>query len=984
MLTKKKLLHDSDSDVKPKKRTLKLPPLVPAYQPDIQPETWAMPSNFGFHEWMAKTFKYKKQHKLSNLFSYQALIKDFMQSSSPYRGLLLYHGLGVGKTRTAISTAEVLSSDYEVVVLLPAALKTNFFAEVQKIGYQLFRLDQHWVFVDVDTERFKDVCERIRLLKDDDPTNSDSLSKYIKKQKGVWLPIDGKDSNLGDLDELDRIALQKQLEKMMEKHYKFIHYNGVNLNKIKQLTNNGTENPFDNKVVIIDEVHRFISRATGSGKITKKLYTLLMKANNMKLLLLTGTPITNKPIELAYIFNLLNGDIAQWCIKYPSSKAFNQDVIFDYLKNNKYIDNFVIQHDMHEVQIGLVPNGFEIANIGTRELQKSVSKTTQSKILDTIKTQLFNAGVGSESSEFVLRTYPLLPKEEKDFKEYFINEDGSVKNPMLLSRRIMGLVSYYESYNVEDYPRQNEIQYVHIPMTDEQFSRYTTMRQVEIEKERKAAMFSKLQRSNVDADRAANVYRSFTRAICNWVFPQGIERPVPSKMSQMKKEMDDDEINFNAEKKKKKPFTNEGEEDGSDIEISNSDSETDDENEGPDIPLKYSQLINKAIGKVVESKERYLKGEGLKAHGPKMYEIIKRLKHCKGSALIYSVFRTVEGLRLLSLAMDSAGYAQLKVKKNSKHEWVIDVKTEDFAKPKYTQFISGSSEETTIIMNIFNSNFDQLPPNIRLQLKKMHKDIDMDADKNHHGEIIKAIMITESGSEGISLKDVRQVHIMEPYWHNIRVQQVIGRAIRAKSHINLPMNEREVDVFMYLMKFNQKQKQDHLISTNDKGMTSDEHILHIATRKKKINDSLLQIVKNSAIDCHLNMGVHADKVSCFVPIGNKQKNAKVYVQKALTDDFLNVDMRRMTKEEVVKKQFVEFTSGEIKYIYDVDSLKIYLSTAISDPKKKAIGLVKSVFENKKPNNFIFTSTYKEKLELEKNFNREQKAYTENTSEYGWV
>ena len=38
---------------------------------------------------------------------------------------------------------------------------------------------------------------------------------------------------------------------------------------------------------------------------------------------------------------------------------------------------------------------------------------------------------------------------------------------------------------------------------------------------------------------------------------------------------------------------------------------------------------------------------------------------------------------------------------------------------------------------------------------------------NLRGSIVKIIMITQSGSEGISLKNVRQVHITEPYWNKI-------------------------------------------------------------------------------------------------------------------------------------------------------------------------------------------------------------------------
>ena len=60
-------------------------------------------------------------------------------------------------------------------------------------------------------------------------------------------------------------------------------------------------------------------------------------------------------------------------------------------------------------------------------------------------------------------------------------------------------------------------------------------------------------------------------------------------------------------------------------------------------------------------------------------------------------------------------------------------------------------------------------------------------------------MITSSGSEGINLRNTRFVHIMEPYWHPVRTEQVIGRARRICSHKNLPIALQTVEVFIYLM-----------------------------------------------------------------------------------------------------------------------------------------------------------------------------------------
>ena len=64
--------------------------------------------------------------------------------------------------------------------------------------------------------------------------------------------------------------------------------------------------------------------------------------------------------------------------------------------------------------------------------------------------------------------------------------------------------------------------------------------------------------------------------------------------------------------------------------------------------------------------------------------------------------------------------------------------------------------------------------------------------------------------EGISLKNVRYVHIIEPYWHPVRIEQVIGRARRICSHHSLPSAEREIRVFLYLMTFSED------FITNDK------------------------------------------------------------------------------------------------------------------------------------------------------------------------
>jgi hypothetical protein len=100
-------------------------------------------------------------------------------------------------------------------------------------------------------------------------------------------------------------------------------------------------------------------------------------------------------------------------------------------------------------------------------------------------------------------------------------------------------------------------------------------------------------------------------------------------------------------------------------------------------------------------------------------------------------------------------------------------------------------------------------------------------------------MITQSGSEGISLKNVRQVHILEPFWNHIRIDQVIGRAVRTCSHVALKPKERNVEVFIYYVMFTNEQiNESFTIRVKDKSMTSDQYLYDIAKRKKSIVDSM--------------------------------------------------------------------------------------------------------------------------------------------------
>jgi hypothetical protein len=126
--------------------------------------------------------------------------------------------------------------------------------------------------------------------------------------------------------------------------------------------------------------------------------------------------------------------------------------------------------------------------------------------------------------------------------------------------------------------------------------------------------------------------------------------------------------------------------------------------------------------------------------------------------------------------------------------------------------------------------------------------------------------MSASAAEGISLRNVRQVHIMEPYWQRVRIQQVIGRARRAHSHSTLPASERNVHVFLYVATLNEAlaAKAPATVRDNDSNvdtvLTSDEHLLKLAGEKGRLIDSFLELLKSAAVDCPV-----WQHDNCFLP-----------------------------------------------------------------------------------------------------------------------
>jgi len=244
------------------------------------------------------------------LLSHQKIVRDYLNIYSPYRGLLLFHGLGSGKTCSSIAIAEGLKTFKKIVVMTPASLRMNYIEEMKtKCGDLMYKKNQYWEFIDSrGNPELTKILSQILMLPD---------HKFVESHNGAWMVNVTKPSNYEtELTPTQRLRVDNQIDEMINAKYEFINYNGLRAEKLKSMTNDYTHNPFDNTVVVIDEAHNFVSRIVNKLKrptsMAYRLYNFLLSAQNAKVVLLTGTPIINYPNEIAVLFNILRGNIDNW------------------------------------------------------------------------------------------------------------------------------------------------------------------------------------------------------------------------------------------------------------------------------------------------------------------------------------------------------------------------------------------------------------------------------------------------------------------------------------------------------------------------------------------------------------------------------------------------------------------------------------------------------------------------------------------------
>jgi hypothetical protein len=898
--------------------------------------------------------KSRKDSKFE-LLTHQKIIRDYINIYTPYRGLLIFHGLGSGKTcgsigiaegvirTSSIAMVESLDTDRKIIVMTPASLRKNYFEELKKCGNPIYKKKQFWEFINTEEE----------------PENLEVLSnvlhlpvEFIRKNNGAWLVNANKESNYNKLSSKEKGMLDEQLNEMIHQKFQFINYNGLRKKRVDELTENNTKNPFSNKVVIIDEAHNFISRIVNKIEGEKDidnskhtfiiLYKTLLQAENCKIILLSGTPIINYPNEIGILFNILRGYIKTWNINIEVSEQKTNSEIEKIIKSFKHVD--YVEYNSNKLKITRNPFGF-VNTYRTGEykgvkLNKQGDFINNNEFLKELSKHLTKNKI--KIKDYTIENYKALPDKLDDFNSLFIDsKDRDLKNTDIFKRRILGLTSYYRSAQEELLPdiNKNEEKDYHIiklNMSDYQFKLYKEIRIKERKQESKKKTGKLYESTN-------STYKIFSRAYCNFVFPENIQRPFPK----------DDELTNN----------DNNEFDGLDLQeqVDNIKLNKEDENEKNN---DYPKRIKNAIESLKSNNEEYLK-DNLEKYSPKFAAILENLENeeHKGCHFLYSQFRTLEGIEILTLILEANGFKELKVIKNKNGEFIFK---NTIVKDKMFSLYTGSEseEEKEIIRNIYNGDWGYLPTRLSNELKEINKD-------NNFGEIIKLFMITSSGAEGINLKNTRYVHITEPYWHPVRIEQVIGRARRICSHEDLPEEFQNVKVFLYLMQFTDKQiegasaelrlDRSKYSKNNTRPLTTDEALFEIMNRKENINKQILTAIKETAMDCYIHSNENSnEKLECY-SFGN-ENNPNIFSMKPNINDeekdtkIKNLNLKneqfRAVRINIDGKDYARRLDDKgkpINLLYDIDTFK----QALKNPKINA-KLVGKLMKNSDGNYYIDT------------------------------
>ena len=675
------------------------------------------------------------------LAPHQLFVRNFLSVMTPYNSLLLYHGLGTGKTCSAISVAEEMR-DYmnqlgtgttkKILVVASVNVQDNF-------RKQLF---------DFNKLKFNRVTRQFVI-------RGCTGTKLLKEVGATVELTDLTEQNV----ERTRAGIVQRITRLIHASYEFMGYIEL-ANTVRRLTAGADpvraiKSAFNHRLVIVDEIHNVRSDEEASDKdkagksVADELYKLVRYADNLRLLLLSGTPMYNDPREIVWLLNLMNVNDRRAPISVKDVfdsdgnllQADGRNVGAEMLriKSNGYIsvvkgeNPYIFPYRMYPADFA--PGHSYVLNREAHPLQQ-LNGTPIPNPIQHLDLYLTPAGAYQEAVYHHII----------DRKRLEMAADATSFGSFLLKQPIESLNMVYPSAEFD--------------------------KLLERSSRTSAATGNVSAATGSDAVTVADTAALARINLSALLGDAGVKRV-------MKYDVSDDGAR-----------------------ISNFEYK-------PALLAKYGRIFSRQeIGK----------------YSSKIASICAQIEKATGIVLIYSEY-IGGGAVPIALALEEMGFSRYDAQVGSL-----------FKTAPVPQMMASANQKRFAAKYAMFTGDKQLSPDNRAELEAL-------TTENEHGQRIKVVIISKAGSEGIDFKNVRQVHIMEPWYNMNRIEQIVGRAVRNCSHADLPFVERNVQLFLY----------GTLLTATPSEEAADLYVYRLAETKAAQIGQVSRILKENAVDCLLNI-----------------------------------------------------------------------------------------------------------------------------------
>jgi superfamily II DNA or RNA helicase len=765
------------------------------------------------------------------LSPHQAFVRNFLSFQTPYNSLLLYHGLGSGKTCSAIGVCEEMR-DYlkqmgiskRTIIVASPNVQDNF--RLQLFDERKLKLvDGLWNIR---------ACTGNKLLKEINPMNM----KGIPKEKVI--------SQIKNLINhsylfLGYIEFANYIEKTasVKGQYK------SEKDKLNAMKKN-LQNEFNGRLIVIDEVHNIrIANDNENKKVAEQLLYLVKSADNMRLLLLSATPMYNSYKEIVWLLNLMNVNDRRGVIEI--NDIFDKDGY--YKKNDEgeeigkemlirkatgYV-SFVRGDNPYTFPFRVYPilfskkNTFHSTDITYPSFQMNGKKIGKDDILKIIDVYLTKIG------EYQNLGYQYIIDSLRKKKITITTKQGVVKDmPTFDNMESFGytlLQIPLEALNII-YPMEGlreaveKIPPINLSIPEEEPEEPEELEPQQVvaqptyaKKSAKKPSLKKYKGLKIVEDlepvsvkgQVVELTRkpSSEPSVSSYEFEPVAKGGQPASVSENEIYINSNDLTGNKGLKRMMNFV-------------------DSKNPPEKGSFEYKSSTLQNFGKIFATDQ-------IGKYSAKIKSICDNIVSesgvvSDGVIIIYSQYID-GGLIPIALALEEMGFTRFGQNANSLFKTPptepVDSRTFQPRKSRTESFMPARY--------VMITGDKRISPNNDYEVKAVTNDDNKDGNK------IKVVLISKAGSEGVDFKFIRQVHVIEPWYNMNRTEQIIGRGVRNFSHKDLPFEKRNVQIFLH-----------GTLLDKSKEEAADLYVYRAAEYKAVQIGRVSRVLKEVSVDCIIN------------------------------------------------------------------------------------------------------------------------------------